>query len=103
MMTREELKKAAYGAACGSMAAYDVWEGTKTDAARANYEAAKTASEILYAAVYQQVTREELVKNVDTALTAWDAAVDDADAWRAAAVAWDVAKAALKAYDKENT
>ena len=48
-------------------------------------------------------TREELVKDVDTALTAWDAAVDDAAAWRAAAVAWDVAKAALADYDEENT
>jgi hypothetical protein len=43
-----------YGAACGAMAAYDVWEGTKTDAARANYEAAKTASEILYVVAYHK-------------------------------------------------
>ncbi len=48
-------------------------------------------------------TREELVQDVDTALTAWDAAVDDAAAWRAAGVAWDVAKAALADYDEGST
>ena len=48
-------------------------------------------------------TREELVKDVDTAMAAWHAADEGTTAdWHVAAVAWDVAKAALKAYDKEN-
>ena len=99
MSTREELEKAAYGTACGALAAYDVWEDTKTDAAKANYEAAKAASKILYAAAYQQVTREELVRNLEEARANGKfnthAAADVA--WHALDTAWD----ALKAYDKE--
>jgi hypothetical protein len=45
-------------------------------------------------------TREELVQDVDTAMTAWHAADDGTTAdWHFAAVAWDVAKAALADYD----
>ena len=45
-------------------------------------------------------TREELVKDVDTAMAAWHAADDGTAAdWHVAAVAWDVAKAALADYD----
>ena len=45
-------------------------------------------------------TREELVQDVDTAMTAWHAADDGTAAdWHFAAVAWDVAKAALADYD----
>jgi hypothetical protein len=48
------------------------------------------------------MTREELVQDVDTAMTAWHAADDGTAAdWHFAAVAWDVAKAALADYDKE--
>jgi hypothetical protein len=45
-------------------------------------------------------TREELVQDVDTAMAAWHAADDGTTAdWHFAAVAWDVAKAALDDYD----
>ena len=99
MTTIEELVKAAYGTACGALAAYDVWEGTKTDAARANYEAAKTASKILYAAAYQQVTREELVRNLEEARANGKFNTHSAAdaAWYALDTAWN----ALKAYDEE--
>ena len=99
MTTREERLLAAYGTACGALAAYDVWEGTKTDAARANYEAAKTASEILYAAVYQQVTREELVNALEEARHTRNVNTHSAAdaAWYALDTAWDD----LKAYDEE--
>ena len=98
---REELVKAAYDTACGALAAYDVWEGTKTDAARANYGAAKTASKILYAAAYQQVTREELVNALEEARHTRNVNTHSAAdaAWYALDTAWN----ALKAYDKENT
>jgi hypothetical protein len=52
----------------------------------------------------RMTTREELVKDVDTAMTAWHAADDGTAAdWHFAAVAWDVAKAALADYDEGNT
>jgi hypothetical protein len=45
-------------------------------------------------------TREELVKAVEDAMVAWHAADDGTTAdWHFAAVAWDVAKAALADYD----
>ena len=49
-------------------------------------------------------TREELEQAVEDAMVAWHAADDGTTAdWHFAAVAWDVAKAALADYDKENT
>jgi hypothetical protein len=45
-------------------------------------------------------TREELEKAVEDAMVAWHAADDGTTAdWHFAAVAWDVAKAALDDYD----
>jgi hypothetical protein len=45
-------------------------------------------------------TRDELVKAVEDAMVAWHAADDGTTAdWHFAAVAWDVAKAALADYD----
>ena len=98
----EDLKKAAYGAACGTMAAYDVWEDTKTDAARSNYEAAKTASEILYAAAYQQV-REQTIEELKGDMKICNASghsefMDDLAAKRSA---HDTRVAARDAYVKE--
>ncbi len=48
-------------------------------------------------------TREELEKAVEDASDVWYAADGTAADWHFAAVAWDVAKAALADYDKENT